>query len=116
MGSMKYIKKKILQYVTKHLLRAITTDDLLRATSEGYILGTRKLSPEELISLREEAQQWLESDIWRFMMSELEYLAYVRGRKAMTQEDLYATLYMNYNLDQIQQFLYNLSVKNPRSK
>ncbi|HEC65054.1 MAG TPA: hypothetical protein ENI23_07165 [bacterium] len=105
---MKYFKRKILQYLTRNLLKAVNEDDILRITSQGYLLRNRKLTPEEIISIKEEAKSIRESEIWRLMTTELEYVAFIRGRKAKTDEDNLATHYLFYNIDLMQQFLNNI--------
>ena len=105
---MKYFKRKILQYLTRNLLKAVNEDDILRITSQGYLLRNRKLTPEEIISIKEEAKSIRESELWRLMTTELEYVAFIRGRKAKTDEDNLATHYLFYNIDLMQQFLNNI--------
>ncbi len=105
---MKFFKKVLLQYLTKHLLKAVNEDDLLRITSEGYLLKNRKLTPEEIVNIKEEAKSIRESEIWELMKTEMEYVAFIRGRKSKTDEDNLATHYLFYNIDLMQQFLNNI--------
>jgi len=105
---MKYLKKIILMYITKNLLKMVNEDDVLKVTSKGYLLRNRKLTPEEVASLREEAKIFRESELWTLMRTELEWVAFVRGRKSKTNEDNLATHYLFYNVDIIEQFLRNL--------
>ena len=106
---MKYIKRKILQYLTKNLLKVVNEDDILKITSEGYFVGKNKIHPEQVVGLKQEAQLFLKSDVWMFAKKELEFVAFVRGRQAKTDEDNLATHYLYYNIDIIEQFLRNLS-------
>lgn len=103
------IKRKILQHLTKELLVAITEDDILQMTSKGYFLNKRKLSQEELMQLAEDARAFEGSLLWQVMEKEIEYTAFVRGRKAQTSEDNLACHYMFYNLDLLKKFLRNCS-------
>src|SRR3990167_7208953 len=104
-----YLKKRLIQYLTKHLLKAVNEDDILRITSQGYLLRKRRLTPEEVISLKEEAKSIRESALWSMMKSEVEYVAFVTGRKAKTDTDNLASHYLFYNLDLLDKFLENLS-------
>ena len=72
------------------------------------MLGKVKLTPELIVSLREEAKAMRDSELWEFMRKELEYVAFVRGRKSITDEDNLATHYMFYNLDIMENFLENI--------
>ena len=106
---MKYLKIRLLQYLTKNLLKMVTEDEILRITSEGFMVNKRKLEVDEIHALRAEAREFKESMVWKFMCNELEYVAFVRGRKSTTDMDNYGTHAMFYNLDLMQKFLDNLS-------
>ena len=98
-----------MQWLTRHLLKMVTEDDIIRITSDGYLLNGRKLPPEVVSSLKAEAREIKESELWKYMCNELEYVAFVRGRKSTTDMDNYATHSMFYNLDLLNQFLNNLA-------
>lgn len=99
----------VINYLAKHLIKAVSEDDILRITSTGYMAGKRKLERDEINLLREEANAWRESLIWDYMKKEVEWIAFVRGRKATSEKDTYASNAMYYNLDLMQKFLDNLS-------
>jgi hypothetical protein len=105
----KYLKIKIVQYLTKNLLKMISEEEILQVTSNGYLYGKRKLGPEEVATIRSEARDFKESDVYRFMVLELEYLAFIRGRKSTSDMDNYATLMMFHNIDLMNKFLDNLA-------
>lgn len=105
---MKYINRNLIQYLTRHLLKAVNEDDVLRITSNGYLFKKRKLTPLEIKDLKEEAKSFKDSAFWEFMKSELEYVAFIRGRRAKTDEENLATHYLFYNIDLIEQFLNNM--------
>ena len=104
-----YIKKRILYFLTKHLLKAVNEDDILSITSDGYLLRNRKLTPEEIISIREEARSIRESELWKLMKTEIGFVAYIRGRRAKSDDDNLACHYMFLNLEIMQNFLDNMS-------
>lgn len=106
---MKWIKRKLVKYLTKNLLVALTDDDILLMTNKGWFLNKRKLSPEELGELKQEAMDFKKSALWQLMQRDLEYHAFLRGRKAQTDEDNLACHYLFYNLDLIQQYINNCS-------
>ncbi len=100
-----YLKRKLLAHLTKHLLKAVDERDLLLITSTGWVSRGRKLTPEEKAEIKAQAQDFSQSILWEFISKELEYAAFVRGRKSTTDIDNYMTLAMFYNLDLIQKFL-----------
>lgn len=105
----KYIKKTLVQYLAKHLLKAITEDDVLRMTNKGWFLHKRKLGSDEIEHLKEEAKSFKESILWKMMSKDIEYIAFVTGRKAKTDDENLACHYMFYNLDIIERYLNNCS-------
>lgn len=101
------LKRKLLQYLTKNLLKAVNEDDVLRMTSEGWLLNNRKFAPEELSQLGDDARSFQQSFLWKLMRKDVEYTAFVRGRQALTDRDNDACHYMFYNLDILEKFLNN---------
>jgi hypothetical protein len=87
------------------LLRAVNEEDLLLITNHGWVSRGRKLSAEEKAEIKAQANDFADSLLWEYISKELEYAAFVRGRKAMTDRDNDASHFMFYNLDLIQQFL-----------
>ena len=69
MGRIKY---RLIQYLTRNLLKAISEDDILQISSRAALLHKRNLSVGEVTDLREEAKTILESQAWELMMIELE--------------------------------------------
>ena len=99
------MKKLLIAYLSKRLLKVIHEDDLLLITNRGWVSKGRKLTSEEMAEIKAQAKDLSDSILWQFISKELEYQAFVTGRKARTDRDVDATFYMYYNLDLIQQFL-----------
>lgn len=99
------IKKILLRALTKNLLKAVNEDDLLLITNQGWVSKGRKLTPEERAEIKAQANDFSQSILWEFISKEMEYSAFVRGRKATTDRDTDATFYLYWNLDLIQKFL-----------
>lgn len=102
---MKKLQFFVITYLTKHLLKAVSSEDILTITNKGWFSRGRQLAPDEKMLIKEEAEALRTSILWKYLSTELEYIAFVRGRQATKEEDLWATLYLYYNLDIIQQFL-----------
>ena len=101
------LRWKVLQYLTRNLLKALTSDDVLSITNRGWFLGKRKLADEEVANLKDEAKAFERSLLWKLMSRDIEYAAFVRGRKAKTDDENLACHYMFYNLDIIEQYIRN---------
>jgi hypothetical protein len=101
------IRRKVLQYLTRNLLKALTEEDVLSMTNRGWFVNRRALSPEEIANLKDEARAFETSTLWAYMSKDIEYVAFVRGRKAKTDEENLACHYMFYNLDIIAQYIRN---------
>ena len=101
------IRKLLVQYLTKKLLKALTPEDVLTFSNRGWFLNNRKLAPDEIGELKEQARNFRESFLWNVIRRDIEYAAFVTGRKAKTDEENLASHYMFYNLDVIERFLEN---------
>lgn len=101
------LKHFVIEYLTRHLLKAPSGEDVLRVVGNRTVSqGKRKLSKEELAVLREEATALKDSLLWRYMKHELEWLASLRRGAHCTQPgDVTFGSAMFYNLDLMQKFL-----------
>jgi len=106
----KDIKHRLIDHLTRHLLKAVTEDDILRITTEGYLLRKRKLTQEEFQTLREEAKALRDSELWNLMKRELEWTAYqAMTANAKTADDIVWGKALFYTNSLQQKFLDNLS-------
>lgn len=100
------IKHKIIQYLVKHLLVAITEDDVLTLTNRGYYLGKQKLTPEEVTHLKEEVNSFKESILWKLLKNEVRFMANLRMfEKGISSEQTIFGRAMLYNLEIIEKFI-----------
>ncbi len=99
----------VLKRLTRGLLNAITEDDILQITSQGFLLNKRLLSPEEVSAIKEEAKLFGQSSLWRLMTREIGYLAkQSMFERAKTYDDLMFGKAMLYNLDLLRKFFERL--------
>jgi hypothetical protein len=75
---MKYIRKKLIQFLVKNLLAATTEEDILTITNRGWMHQKRKLSPEEVTQLQEDGHSFKDSVLWNYMKAEVRYQANLR--------------------------------------
>ena len=80
------IRKYLIRLLTKHLLVAVTDEDILTITNKGWFQGKRKLSEEEIMFLKEEAKALQESILWKMMVSELRWMANLRMFEKSAEE------------------------------
>lgn len=107
MGRIKHI---VINKLTKHLLKALTEDDILQMTNEGYLVNGRKLTVGEMRQLEDEAKELQGSYLWKLMTRELEFHAFRRmSDQARTDGDIVFGKAMFYNLSLLRRFLKNLS-------
>lgn len=106
---MKWLRRKLVQYLVKNLLVAITEDDILLISNKEWLLKKRKLSSEEIISLKEEAQSFQSSLLWKLMRNELRWLS---NRQMFDQlqnpDDMIFGKAMLYDLEKIKDFIEKL--------
>ena len=72
------LRKWLIQYLTKHLLAAVTEEDILTITNKRVLVGKRRLSEEEVAFIKEEAKALEESILWKMMVTELRWMANLR--------------------------------------
>ena len=99
--------------LTTKLLKAVSEKDILTMSSEGYLYHSRKLSQEEIAELKDEARMLKDSFLWKLMVKEVEYMAYMRMtyHAKMTDgiNDIIFGKALFYSVDLMRKFLKNLS-------
>lgn len=112
---MKFLRAFIINYLVKHLLKAVSEEDILQIVNDGYLYKKRKLTPEEVVTLREEARIMQDSFLWKLMTKEVEYLAFISmTSKAKTNDDIIWGKAIFYAIDIMRKFLGELSKKENR--
>jgi len=92
--------------LVKNLLKAVHEDELLTVTSRGWYVGKRRLQPDEVSLLKQEAKEFKGSYLWKLMSRDVKYMAYLRAtNKARTSEDLLYSNAMYYNLELLETFI-----------
>jgi hypothetical protein len=105
---MNYLRKKIIQYLVKNLLVAVEEGDILTITNKGWFVHKRKLSEEEVIQLKEEAESLHHSVIWNMMANEIRFLANDRMfEKSAEEGNSVFGRAMLYNLQLLEKFINN---------
>lgn len=103
------IRHRVICLLTNKLLKAVSEDDILRITSDGYMYRNRKLAPEEIATLKQEAKMLSDSFLWKIMTKEVEYLAFMlMSLKAKNNEDVVFGKAVFYAIYLLKSFLNNL--------
>lgn len=97
----RYLRRKLIDFLTQHLFKTITVDDLLRKNAKGQLMvGGRALTGESEMILREEAERFSSSTLWKFMKIESEYHALQKVlRKSETMDDVVSGKLLIYLID-----------------
>ena len=104
------LKLIVINHLVRHLLKAISEEDILHRTSQGWFVNKRKLERDELTILRDEAEILKDSQLWKLMQKELTWLANLRMfEHSRTAEDLTFGKAMLYNQDLGRKFLDRLT-------
>lgn len=105
MKSWNKIKKMILRWAVRDLLKAVTIEDLLRIDGGKVFVGTRQLTPEEITSLKSEARSFQNSIFYKLLLSNLYWIAnYKMMREADTELEMTNGRMMTLVIDTIQEF------------
>lgn len=103
---MKRLRLFFVNYLTRHLVKAIGEEDIITITGKRYFINRRKLSEEEMDMLKAQAESFLDSDLYRLMKKDVEFQAYLRmGAKATVPEDITFGKAVFYALSLIDQYL-----------
>lgn len=96
----KRIKNIVINYLTRHLLKAVTEEDVLQELH---------LTREERRILKEEAYALKESMLWKYIKKELQWKANQRrGEQCLVPDDVLFGAAMYHNFDIIEKFLKRL--------
>lgn len=100
----------VTNWLTKHLLKAVTADEILVKSSNEWLVGSRKMSAERIQHLKEEARSLRESELYRLLIKEIGYQATLqRFDQAKTPDDMLFGKAMLYNLDLLKKFIRNIA-------
>lgn len=81
------LKIVFINYLTKKLLKTVSEDDILRITSKGFLYKKRKLGSDEVATLKEEAKVLSDSILWKLMIKEVEFMAFITMTEKATKPD-----------------------------
>lgn len=108
---MNYIRHKLVNYLTKHLLKAITVNDILRVEENKVYIGKRKLSREDIASLQDQAEVLQRSMLWELIENDIRWTASdLMLEKALNERDIVFGKAMIYNFSLMQTFLTRLKL------
>src|ERR1700756_4872356 len=83
------IRAWVIRELTARLLKAVTEEEILLISSTEWLVGKRKLTIEQVKDLRQEAQSFRESELYRLLKKEIRYHAsQQRYDKAVTPDDM----------------------------
>lgn len=100
------LKKLILKWAVRDLLKAVTIEDLLRIENGEIFIGKRKLSLEEITSLKSEAKSFENSLFYKLLLGNLYWIAnFKMMREANTEIEMSNGRMMTLTIDTIQEFV-----------
>lgn len=103
------MKKLILKWAVRHLLKAVTMDDLLRNEDGKVFIGKRVLDAEEIRTLKSQAKVFEKSLIWELMIGNLYWIANFKMMKAADKEiEMVNGRMMTLCIDTIEDFMTKL--------
>lgn len=107
---LKKLRRHLINYLVKHLLVAITEDDIILITGKDYLFKKRKLSNGEVIQLKEEARSFNKSLLWYCIKNEVGWLASRQMFDEMkVADDMVFGKAMLYDIDIIKKYITRMS-------
>ena len=103
------MRSRILRFVVRNLLNAVSIDDLLRVENGKVFLGKRELAKEEIDTLRKEASVFEKTLLWKLMLNNLFWIANFKMiRGASSEFEMTNGRMMTLCIDTLEQFLERL--------
>jgi len=103
---MRWLRNWTVSCLTKNLLKAVTIDEIIQVTSKEWLMNKRKLTREEILSIKEEAKSFEVSLFWKLCVKELKYKATLqRFDMATTADDMIFGKATLYAISQIEVFI-----------
>ena len=83
------LQKKFIGLLVRNLFNTIDEDDILLVGKDGVYLRGNKLDKMSLDVLKEEAERFKESSLWKLLSREVKYQANIRMyEKGITTDDI----------------------------
>lgn len=97
------LQKNLMQFLVKDVFNTITKDDVLKVVSPNvWMYRGMKLTPDQVVNLRDQAKNLKSSKIWEVLKNELLYHAHLKGYvQSKTEADQIAGKMMVYITDVI---------------
>jgi len=88
----KFFQKLLINFIVKNLFNGITEDDILRIVSREVVFYKgKKLPQEDVERIKNEAERFIKSPLWRYLHDEVRYQANLRMfNKSQTVDDILA--------------------------
>ncbi len=87
---MTYLKRKLLNYLLKHLFNAITEDDVLRIRGGKVYVGKNMIPQSDVQNLISEAEMIQRMDLWKYLISDAKSAANDRMyKKSVSYDDMF---------------------------
>ncbi len=87
----KVLQKHLARFIISDVYNTITEDDIIKITAPNvWMHKGNKLTPGQVVALRNEAKAFLESGLWKILKAELLWLAKSGYSKSKTESDLIA--------------------------
>lgn len=103
------VRQYLINTLTHKLIRAITEDDVLQISGKDWVYKKRKLTSEEILMLKEEAQSFKKSLLFELMYNDLRFQAWKQmSDSAQVVEDMNFGKAMLYNMSLEHKFIKNI--------
>lgn len=102
-----YLQRRFINLLTKHLFNTIDKDDILEVQGKNVaIQHGKRLSPDQIETIKSQSQHLQKSMIWKVLSNEIKYVANLRMyEKGRTGDDMLAGKLMLHILEIIERKL-----------
>lgn len=107
---LRWLRHIVINYLTRHLLKAVTEEDILIISGKDWLHKNRRLSREEVLQLKEEAVSFESSLLYKLMYADLRFMASKQMTdNAQVVDDIVFGKAMLYNAAMEKKFVKNLT-------
>ena len=105
-----YFQKFFIRFLVKNLFNMIDENDILQIRGNAIMFKGRRLEPERLQKIKDDAEQFAKSTIWQLLSNEVKFEANQRiYTKSQTVDDILAGKITLYILEIIQRKIETIS-------
>lgn len=111
MSSLKnFLQRRWIRFLVKNLFNTISQENVLEINEKGVFIRGEKLDQETIDGLKEDAEKFHNSSLWKLLSNEVKYACNVRMyERGRTDDDILAGKCSLYTLEVIEKTIEDIT-------